>query len=211
VLLINLARTPKRFLLALVSPNTPSSALLFIYNGCYHIYNDYWSANIWNGIRTVRILLHEAIRDVLLAGFAAMPPVFDRLEHTLQFHESTQILYRIQGEILASIPQHFGFVSMPRSPSSNSSSDFPIPSPMPWTHFKERSTEKFPTLRTTGPNFLLSSLWLAGSMDIAGQQSQEFAAKNLKRIQQSTGIRQALVLAKIIETKQEKLRGPSPD
>jgi len=48
-------------------------------------------------------------------------------------------------------------------------------------------------------------------MDIAGQQSQEFAAKNLKRIQQSTGIRQALVLAKIIETKQEKLRGPSPD
>lgn len=173
------------------------------YHGCYHIYDDYWIANMWNAMRSIRILLHENIRKVLMAGFVARPPVFDKPEHTLQFHDSTCILYQLQGDILASVPQHLGFISQPGSRDSNPFSNVQDASPMPWSHFKERSVEQFPTVRAAGPTFLLWSLWLAGGMDIASQQAQDFVVKKLKFICQSMGFQQALVLARAIETKSQ--------
>jgi hypothetical protein len=179
-----------------------------IYNRCYHIYHDYRIAQIWNNIRSIRILLHENIRDVLLAGLASNPPAFNKPEHTLQLQDSMQIMYKLQGEILASIPQHLGFISQLGLSSSNPFTSLYTTSQMPWSHFNEHSTEQFSTVRTAGPNFLLWPLWLAGSMDIASQQAQDFVVKMLRHIYQSMGVQQALVLSKFIETK-SKLRNSS--
>ena len=42
-----------------------------IWNRRYDVYNDYWTAQIWNGMRSCRILIHEMIRDQLLAASTA--------------------------------------------------------------------------------------------------------------------------------------------
>jgi hypothetical protein len=179
-----------------------------IYNGCYHIYYDYWIAQMWNGVRAIRILLHETIRDVLLAGLAANPPIFNSSEHSLQLHASSQILYKLQADILASVPQHLGFVSQSDPNNMNSASN--DAASMPWAHFSEHNDEQFPIIRASGPYFLLWPLWLTGAMGTASKQIQDFVVKTLKVIAQSMGIQQAHVLATIIETK-SKLRLLSPD
>jgi hypothetical protein len=82
-----------------------------IFNGRYHIYYDYWIAQIWNAMRALRILLNEKVRDALLNGFSSTPPLFNQSEQTAQFQISTDLLYELQADILATVPQHLGFVS----------------------------------------------------------------------------------------------------
>ena len=67
-----------------------------VYNGQYHLYYDYWMAQIWNALRTLRIMLNETIRSVLLAGFSARPPVFTGTQHTAQFQISTDTIYSLK-------------------------------------------------------------------------------------------------------------------
>lgn len=82
----------------------------FAFQGTYHVYYDLLTAHMWNSIRVFRILLHEQIRDTLLKGFSARPPVFTKAEHTIQFQKSTDICATLQADILGSVPQHLGYV-----------------------------------------------------------------------------------------------------
>lgn len=170
-----------------------------LYNGSYHIYNTYWIANIWNAIRTIRILLHRTMRSAILVGRTASPPVLTKPEHAQQIHDSMQLLYKFQREILETIPQHFGYGFQLGSPSSNTSSNDILTSPMPWYYFKDLNLENFPILRSGGPHFLLSSLRLAGSMDIATQSVRDFVVKVLRLMCQHMGIQHAGVMATILE------------
>ena len=164
----------------------------FIYNGRYHIYHDYWIAQMWNGMRTVRVILNEKIREILINGFAAKPPLFAKPEHTAQFQISTETLYQMQADILASVPQHLGFTS--RSPPSPSAVTNPAQSSdmaatiFPWTNFNESNEEKFPVVRASGPYFLLWPLWFAGVMDVATDPIREFAIRNLRFVGRTMGV-----------------------
>lgn len=80
-----------------------------VWGGYYHVYYDYWVAQIWNAARTCRILLNEVIREQLLAGFAARPPYFLEPIHIAQYQVSTDTLFQLRDDILASIPQHLGY------------------------------------------------------------------------------------------------------
>ena len=82
-----------------------------VFDGYYHVYQDYGVAQIRNFMRACRILLNRAIRDVLLEGFLAKPPVFFKLEHTTQFQISTDSLFQLRDDILASVPQYVGYDS----------------------------------------------------------------------------------------------------
>jgi Fungal specific transcription factor domain len=80
----------------------------FVYNGRYGIYYDYWIAQMWNALRTLRAMLNEEIRDTLLAGFSPKPPRFTEPQYAAQFQTSTETLYQIQDEILGTVVQHMG-------------------------------------------------------------------------------------------------------
>lgn len=62
----------------------------------YHVYYDYWISMIWNALRSIRMLINELIREVLLKGFSERPPAFNKTEHTAQFQISTDVLYQNQ-------------------------------------------------------------------------------------------------------------------
>ena len=81
-----------------------------VFGGIYHVYYDLLTANLWNAIRVFRILLHQKIRETLLQGFSSKPPRLNRPEYTAGFQRSTDLCYKLQAEILASVPQHLGYV-----------------------------------------------------------------------------------------------------
>lgn len=174
------------------------------YNGRYHIYYDYWIAQIWNAMRVLRVLLNENIRDTLLKGFSSKPPLFNQPEHTAQFQISTDLLYELQADILATIPQHLGFVSRstPLFQSKASLDNDLSLSKFFWTKFKDYPDD-IQSMRMSGGYFLVWPLWFAGVMDIATEPIRQFVIKNLKSIGLNMGIQQALMLAATIESRTE--------
>jgi hypothetical protein len=189
-----------------------------VFNGCYHVYFDPWVAQVWNGMRSIRILLNETIRNILLKDFLSMPPRFVDPKYTIQFQLSTDIMYQLQAEILASVPQHIGYVmkfhpsSHRRSPLANAdpvlyndpsiSSTFWSPClDSPSLRPKGESQQR-PILRASGGYFLLWPLFVAGSMDLFTEETRHWAIKALEFVGRSMGIQNAFVLANAMRTKE---------
>lgn len=80
----------------------------FVYNGRYDVYYDYWIAQMWNALRTLRVMLNEHVRNTLLAGFSSKPPYFTEPQYTAQFQISTELLYQVQDDVLGTVVQHMG-------------------------------------------------------------------------------------------------------
>jgi Fungal specific transcription factor domain len=157
-----------------------------IFNGRYHVYKDYWMSQIWNTLRTGRILLNEMIRNTLLDGFSASPPVFNSAEHSAQFQISTDTIYEMQADILCTVPQHVGYF------------------PEGQTHFQtlaEVDQSQLPAIKMSGGSFLIWPLWLAGILDITTEEVRKFVTRNLVSIGTTMGIKQAHLLAGIVEAK----------
>ena len=60
-----------------------------IYAGYYHVYGNFGFAQIWNGIRTFRILLHEIIQNILLGKYSPLPQTQDEQDCAAQSHDSS--------------------------------------------------------------------------------------------------------------------------
>lgn len=80
----------------------------YVYNGHYHVYYDYWIAQMWNALRTLRAMINEEIRVALLAGFSSKPPRFTEPQYAAQFQLSTDVMYQAQSDVLATVVQHMG-------------------------------------------------------------------------------------------------------
>ncbi len=170
-----------------------------IFDGCYHVYQDYLSATVWNGIRTIRIMLHEIIRDTLPKLHSTKPSFPTNEQYTTQYQTSTDILLQMQSEIIASVPQHLGYAST-KTKSGLASDHF-----FPWSHFNSRIASQYrslksksagpPMIRLFGGYTLPWTVYLAGAVDVANEPVQKWAVGTLQRIGRTMGIQQALVLA----------------
>ena len=170
-----------------------------IFVGFYHVYQDYMAATIWNGMRTIRMMLHENIRDALLKLHPSSPSSFTDEHYTTQYQASTNILYQLQSDIIASVPQHLGY-----SASKSLSSGIPAHT-FPWSHFNTRAVNPFhsldspsagpPMIRVFGGYSLPWALYVAGAVDIATEPVRQWVIGTLKGIGRSMGIQQAMVLA----------------
>jgi hypothetical protein len=150
-----------------------------IWNGNYHVYKENWMVHIWNGMRVCRIMLHETIRDQLLAASTAMTPIFTECEIAAQNDSSMNAMLQMRADILASVPHH---------------------TPMNF------STKSVSLLEGSRAYFVLWPLYLAGAMDVTTEQIRKWVIARLRSIGESVGIKQAFVVAeylsqkKIIET-----------
>lgn len=167
-----------------------------VWNGQYHVYYDYWIAQIWNALRVVRTLVNEMIRTVLLRGFASQPPRFTQSEHTAQFQISTDTLFELQADILYSVVQHIGYFLKPTKQQFQHSSCSFVGSKKLFDLNDELSN-----VRMSGGSFLLWPLWVAGMMDLATDEQREFVVKNLRAIGDRMGISQAHILADVLVAK----------
>lgn len=76
-----------------------------MFNHFYHVYPTAIAAQTWNWMRYNRIYFHDIIRNSILAGFAASPPVLVDRKYHEQLETSTRILYKLQSDIIATMPQ----------------------------------------------------------------------------------------------------------
>ncbi|KAE8446164.1 hypothetical protein EG329_012537 [Mollisiaceae sp. DMI_Dod_QoI] len=159
------------------------------------------SAQVWKGMRSTRVLLHNFIRKALLKGFAAEPPTFSSAEHTAQFQASTDLMYEMQNEILASIPQHF----LVKPETANE------PFKIPWSHFNSEIynpsqtsspvSEKIPLIRSIGGYFLPWLLYRTGNIGVTTRETMESILRMLRLTGSEMGIQMAFVLAEDLEAK----------
>ncbi|KAI9648508.1 hypothetical protein NHQ30_003143 [Ciborinia camelliae] len=161
-----------------------------VFDGYYHIYYDHWVAQIWNAIRELRILLNETIREVLLKDFASLSPCLLGPEYAERFQICTEIMYQLQADILASVPQHVGYTAKSSTPTKL------------WSGFRtDGFGAEFPTIRFSGGYFLIWPLFLVGNIRISTPEVRAFCVKNLRYIGTQMGIEHANLLANIVEQK----------
>ncbi|KAF4627517.1 hypothetical protein G7Y89_g10632 [Cudoniella acicularis] len=147
-----------------------------VWKGFYHQYQNHWTAQIWNAMRTCRILLHEAIRDQQLIGSNALVPIFTEAEIATQTESSNAIMLQLQADILASVPQHI----------SDGSG-------LPNRSFLEGSRGYF----------ILWPLYLVCAMDLVTEEIRQWAIARLRSLAAMAGIGQANVLADHLEKRIE--------
>ncbi|OCL13485.1 hypothetical protein AOQ84DRAFT_310494 [Glonium stellatum] len=186
-----------------------------VFCGYYHIYTDFLSAVVWNSTRTIRIHINDIIRNTLLVGFSSSPPVFISHEHVGQFESSTQTLYQLQSDILASVPQHLGYTSNHKASSdtgiTSSSSLGSLDRRFPWSNFQRRRHMSFrtpshqisrlPLIRVSGGFSFCWSLHIAGAMGISTKPVQKYVIDTLRYMGLTMGTQQALILAEALELK----------
>ena len=182
-----------------------------IYHGCYHIYHHALAAVSWNGMRAIRVMLNEIIRDTLLLGLSAKPPVFVEPKHTEQLQSSTDILHRTMFDIIASVPQYLGYAGedSARTTFNGSSYGSEFSQSLPEVYPKGHKLHPYavkasvPLLRTALYN-LPWTLYTVGTSSVVTDPTLRWVIRTLKLISSSLGIRQATILA----TKLEQIRLP---
>ena len=175
-----------------------------IFAGRYHLYQNYMSASVWNGMRAIRMMLQEIVRDTLAKLYSSRPSSPADEHFTAQYQASTDTLYQLQSDIIASVPQHLGYA--PTSPKSGKASGHNFP----WSNFNSRAVTPVQSIKSTsvGPPMIRAfggytlpwAIYLAGSVDIATEPIQKWAIETLQRIGRSMGIQQAIVLADKLST-----------
>ena len=164
--------------------------------GYYYMYETYFGAQIWNGVRTARIILNKMKRMVLLAGFSSQPPTFHGPEFHETFQSSTDLLYRLQDETIASIPQHMGlsdssgyktlwsdFISMRVTPQNKLTS----------------AHSSLPMMRSAGGYSFIWLLYLVGKSPTATEDIQKMMIKALHDLGEKKSVQQAIVLSESLD------------
>ena len=183
-----------------------------VYMGHYHVYQHALSAMMWNGMRSIRIMLNEIIRNVLLEGFSSKPPLFIERIYTEQFQKSTDTIYQISSDTIASVPQYLGYplgleAHSHDSPFGSPEPILPIKQTQTWSDLTGNrpelpealaSTTSVPLLRTTAYQ-LPWALFLVGVTDIVTERVLRWVIKTLRLISQCLGIQQAIILADRLE------------
>lgn len=144
-----------------------------VWNGHYHIYKESWMGHLYNGVRTCRIMLHETIRDQLLAATTAITPIFPITKMIAQGESSVNIMFEMQAQILASIPHDLPAMDLEVAPAL-------------WAGSRSY--------------FVLWPLYVVGAMDLTTGAIRNWAVARLRGIGETAGIRQALLVADYLES-----------
>lgn len=161
-----------------------------VYNGRYHIYHDYSTANVWNMLRTVRIMLNMSILRAIHLGSSAALPLFTDAQHTAQLKISTDVVHNLSADILYSVPQRLDL--FPRAASIKTTEATSM-----LTYVMEGTSP----VEGSGGSYLIWSLWFVGILDFSSEEVRGFVVRNLKSVALNLGIQQAAVLAKVVEEK----------
>ena len=145
-----------------------------VFEGYFHIYQDIWTASIWNNYRCIRILVNEYILGYLTRLTSATYP-FMPSEHRIQHQQSRNVLSQLASDICASVPFHLGHAHIPL----------------------QSSLSEPPAL---GGYVLLWPLYIAATMDGGSKATRLWIAQRLKSIGDTMGIQQALSFSSVLKS-----------
>jgi hypothetical protein len=179
-------------------------------NGMYHIYGNYMAAMLWNDIRGYRLLTNRLIVDSTNRIVQWEGTISDQV---LKSHEMAKTRIRdLQHEILATVPQHLGLVSLNR-PNSIQKHHASKPHFL-WTSFRSilhnptsssKRDQSLPLTRMFGGCLLPFSLYLVYLVDLGDPDSvASVTISMLRTLAEERGVRQAAhFLARIQDDQSE--------
>lgn len=148
-----------------------------VFKGRYSICELIAWSNLWNGIHNIRILLHEGIQDSLIHSFISAASATAREEHISQFRQSKAVCEQMRMEILASVPQHLGYVC--KVDGKYVLTDDPVTWP-------------------ARCYALIWPLWIVGRHDTTAEV-REYCIRSVEEIGRRMGIQLAFVVAKALK------------
>ena len=179
----------------------------FVLTDRVHVYHGFFAAQMWNLMRSSRLLIHSIMLQ------AASRTV----GYSSQVEASIIILHQMQQDILASIPQHLGLVTRDyTSPNGRDTeiifSDRPCPSAFLWSRFDgpnnryksylsktlDSDMPQLPVMRMTGGYSFVWTLYAAGSMDSTTLEQRHGVIQTLELLSDSMGVRQAKAFAEML-------------
>lgn len=149
------------------------SATFVSCNGQYDLYKTSWAIRLWNNCRTVEIIVCEIICwliNKILTEESARPAA-DQLKLQSKLRYTMQVISRRSADILASVPQGLGLVSLP---------DANIPQEP----------------NVSGGYMLIWNLYTVGKSPAISEQDRQWIIKQLKGINERANVAMALELAK---------------
>jgi len=136
-------------------------------------------AQLWNAMRTCRMLLHQILQAQILEGLLSDPPEFSQGEADAQIRSSTGILVKMQADLLASFP----YFSPPGEKTSES--------------------------RAAREHFILWSLHHAAIMSVTTEPLREWILNRLRTIAKNTALLHASIIVELLENQRShKVQSP---
>lgn len=192
-----------------------------IFGDNYHVYRHFLSPQLWNGMRGARLVLRGIMKQAIATGG---PELLSRLraQSLITLRDSTQIVRQLQLDILATIPQQLDPSLADRDPlvaalkASNPEIHSQQPGSLkanfasfggmeanPFRHQKQSSPD-LPRVQLSGGYILQWSLFIAAKCDPPGGEIRTWVVELLRMMSRTLGIRQALVIANMLEMDGDK-------
>jgi hypothetical protein len=152
-------------------PSPGNSSVFF--DSKFDIYPDLWIATIWNNYRSARILIHETLMTLVLAGFLACG--------STTLDDSIGILSAVTLEICRSVPFHF-------DPSGVCGGLNTV---------QGKNGQEFSSC--PGGYLLLWPLYMAGMLQTTSKECRKWIADQLNRVGLCLGIHLAISLSTALQ------------
>ena len=164
----------------------------------YHNYPDLFCAMVWNHYRTLRMLLHQimvtqiaaayyqeylpAIKPIPYINSASLKDFHMPKEFTYanQFYKSHSILTSLSHDLCAAVPYFFSFQM-----------------------YGDQWEKAVPAIAAAKGNILMWPLYMVGQLSATSPMMRQWAINRLKKIGDVMGIKQADMLARIMEKGQD--------
>ncbi|KAH7131382.1 hypothetical protein B0J13DRAFT_103236 [Dactylonectria estremocensis] len=195
---------------------------------CY-VYSGLLQATAWNGVRAIRILLLETILKQLCRGCTGIDRTSLSDPHQKRLERTVELLGLLGEAIVASVPQHFGVVSFRDGAVSSPTKEqrYRVMSPMgrkPSTEHGHESqaragkltdlelteldghedkAEHFMTVASAS-HTIIWPLYVLGMSSSCSVEKKRYAISRLHAIHHETGLEQARVVAKMLQSKEEQ-------
>lgn len=138
----------------------------------YHVYKGFWIAGVWNLYRCARILTNEIIMKILSIQIHSTSKA---AQFKAMYRKSVDVASQLSSDIRASIPFYFG-----KGFSSNGSSNIPM---------------------AAAGHAVLWPLFVVCTFPESSSSTQDWAIKQLQKVSDLKGIKQATSLANILRNK----------
>jgi len=195
------------------------------YQGIYHVYSNELVCQTWNSMRLGRIILNEIILTQLSNKLNKVSIKTLSAGDQTQYHTSVETLKQMTAEILASVPQKIGYISLLEAQRIPAHAPNPIPmsssgprqglgpvTPLPtlFSHpssigslYLPASQNALPIMRGSSGCLLIWPLYHIGRMDSTTVDARQWITNVLRFEGRVTGIAQATLFANILEKQVE--------
>jgi len=200
------------------------------YRGIYHVYSNDLVSQTWNSMRMCRILLNEIILNWLAKKLSKVSPKTSSTGDHAQYSTSMETLKQMATDILCSVPQSIGYISILEGHTNNTNNAklpnstptctprsrpdpghavplhprFSHPSSIGSLHLSA-SQEELPIMRGSSGCLLIWHLYHVGTMDTTTVETRQWIINILRFEGQVTGVAQGTLFADILEKQVEKV------